>query len=180
VYEVASAYARVFSSDCYQWLKDLVEPRVSQANVVTKARQEKNLLGSKVLEVYQLPDGSYLLSQTKSAEAVDEDEVSFRRFLGSNSPEALPYKGFRSDKLAVEGNNAKINGVPMPLTVAYWTKEAASGNPTAARLLSGNWRRARWKLYRSSVTLSRGKPEIRIFSGLWNTGVLTKNSRKAA
>ncbi len=75
------------------------------------------------------------LSQTKLAEAVDEDETSFRRFLGSNSPEALPYKGFRPDKLAVEGNNAKVNGIPIPLAVAYWTKEAASGNPTAARLL---------------------------------------------
>jgi hypothetical protein len=44
-----------------------------------------------------LPDGRYVLSQTQVAEAVGKTKVSFGDFLVSKSPEALPYKGFRSN-----------------------------------------------------------------------------------
>lgn len=85
-------------------------------------------LGSIPLEVFMLPNGRYVLSQTQVAEAVGKTEVSFRDFLQSNSPEALPYKGFRSAKLSITGNNVKINTIPINVTSAYWTKEAIVGN----------------------------------------------------
>ncbi|MCC3409596.1 MAG: hypothetical protein JGK17_29395 [Microcoleus sp. PH2017_10_PVI_O_A] len=53
----------------------------------------------------------------------------------SKSPEALPYKGFRSKKTSIKGNNVQINIIPIDLAVAYWIKEAITGNATAARLL---------------------------------------------
>jgi len=92
-------------------------------------------LGNIPLEVFMLPDGQYVLSQTQVAEAVGKTEVSFRDFVTSKSPEALPYKGFRPAKLSIKGNNIKINTIPIDVASAYWTKEAIVGNVTAARLL---------------------------------------------
>lgn len=92
-------------------------------------------LGNIPLEVFMLPDGQYVLSQTQVAEAVGKTKVSFGDFLASKSPEALPYKGFRGKKTSIKGNNAQINIIPVDLAVAYWTKEAIVGNVTAARLL---------------------------------------------
>lgn len=92
-------------------------------------------LGNIPLEVFMLPDGQYVLSQTQVAEAVGKTKVSFGDFLVSKSPEALPYKGFRSKKTSIKGNNAQINIIPVDLAVAYWTKEAIVGNVAAARLL---------------------------------------------
>lgn len=92
-------------------------------------------LGSIPLEVFMLPDVQYVLSQTQVAEAVGKTKVSFGDFLVSKSPEALPCKGFRSKKASIKGNNVQINIIPIDLAVAYWIKEAITGNATAARLL---------------------------------------------
>jgi hypothetical protein len=92
-------------------------------------------LGSIPLDVFQLPDGKYKLSQTQSTEAVDKDEVSFRDFLKGKSPEALPYKEFKAEKWTVEGSQGKANLLSIEVTVAYWTKEAIAGNKKAIRIL---------------------------------------------
>lgn len=132
--ELVTVYAKSLSSECYQWLQEVTES-TGQTNQTVKAKREVILLGNLQLNVFQLPNGTYLLSQTQTADSIAEDEISVRRFLKSDSPEALPYKGFTPDKLAVEGTKTRINGIPIPLAVAYWTKEAASGNSVAARLL---------------------------------------------
>ena len=77
-------------------------------------------LGSIPLEVFMLPDGRYVLSQTQVAEAVDKTKVSFGDFLVFKSPEALPYKGFRSKKTSIKGNNAQINIIPVDLAVGFY------------------------------------------------------------
>jgi len=46
-------------------------------------------------------------------------ENSFRENLGSNSPEVLPYKGFRSEKLAIEAKNAKISEQSAAIAAYY-------------------------------------------------------------
>lgn len=92
-------------------------------------------LGVIPLEVFMEPSGRYVLSQTQVAEAVGKPESSFRDFIGSKSPEALPYKGFRAEKTSVKGNNAKINTIPIIVATTYWTKEATVPNIIAARLL---------------------------------------------
>ena len=85
--------------------------------------------------MFQMPDGEYRLSQTQVAESVCKDESSFRDFLKSKSPEALPYKGLRSVKIGIVGNNTKIAPVPIEMAAAYWTKEAIAKNIVAIRLL---------------------------------------------
>jgi len=103
-------------------------------NRIAKAARTIIFLGDISLEVFMLPDGKYRLSQTQAAESIEKGEISFRRFLTSGSAEAVPYKEFRSDKISIEGNNIKINAVPISLAVAYWTKQAVSGNVLAARI----------------------------------------------
>jgi len=103
--------------------------------VVTKARRATIELGDRILQVFQLPDGEYGLSQTQVGELPGKDENYVRKFLGSKSPEALPYKNFTPVKLPVEGERTRINLIPIDLAIAFWTKEATAGNVEAARLL---------------------------------------------
>lgn len=101
----------------------------------TKAVRATIYLGTIPLEVFQLPDGKYWLSQTGVAEAVGNDRRGVSDFSKGKSPEAIPYKNFKCRKLAVEGLKTKINGVPIEIASAYWLKEALSGNLLAIRLL---------------------------------------------
>ncbi len=107
-------------------------------NEVIRAKRVEIELGDSKIEVFQLPNGEYKLSQTQVAEAVGKMESSFRRFLGSKALEALPYKGFRSAELPVEDNNNPIKAIPIKLAVAYWIKETIAGNAIAARLLAAS------------------------------------------
>lgn len=131
--DVAVAYAQSLSDECLKWLKTAINS--DKASKVMKAKREPIPLGSMTLYVFQLPDGSYKLSQTQCADVIEKTEVSFRDFLGSKSPEVLPYKGFEAEKFPYEGGNSRIALIPIALAVAYWTKEAGIGNSIAAKLL---------------------------------------------
>jgi hypothetical protein len=107
---------------------------MSQSNTA-RAKRTVIQLGNILLEVFLLENGQYRLSQTQVAEAVGKGPQSLSDFLKSKSPEALPYKGLRFQKTCIEGNNVKVNAIPIDLAAAYWTKEAVAGNAIAARLL---------------------------------------------
>jgi len=92
-------------------------------------------MGDIPLDVFQLPDASYKLSQTQLAEAVDKKRQSVSDFLGSKSPEALPFKEFTCQKGKVEGEKTTVNLVPVEIASAYWVKEALAGNAKAIRIL---------------------------------------------
>ncbi len=130
--EVAVKYAADLSLECSDWLCGVLD----NSSVTGKAKRRTIHLGDIPLEVFQLPSGEYKLSQTQAAEAIEKDERSFREFLGSKSPEALPYKGFESAKLAVEDSNVPINPIPVRLAIAYWTKESLARNVISIRLLA--------------------------------------------
>lgn len=129
--EYAIGYAEFLSPKLGEWAKVTFGTPVNGA---LKAKEVTIWLGTIPLQVFQLPTGEYRLSQAQVAKAIAKGEVSFRDFLKSKSLEALPYKGFRSVKWSVEGNNAPINAIPIKIAIAYWIKEA-SGNIAAARLL---------------------------------------------
>lgn len=130
--EIAVRYASFLSLECSDWLCDVLDT----TSGVVKARRRTIYLGDKPLEVFQLASGEYRLSQTQVAEAIEKDESSFRKFLGSEAVEALPYKDFDSGKLPVEDSNRPINPTPIDLAIAYWTKEARTQNQIAVSLLS--------------------------------------------
>ena len=85
-------------------------------------------LGDIELDVFQLPDNEYRLSQTQVEQAVEKPERSFRDFLASKAPEAIPHKQFRSGKIHIEGNNVKVSAIPVEVAMAFWAKEARVGN----------------------------------------------------
>jgi len=130
--EIAVRYASFLSLECSDWLCDVLDT----TSGVVKAKRRTIHLGDKPLEVFQLASGEYRLSQTQVAEAIEKPESSFREFLESKAPEALPYKGFDSGKMPVEDSNRPINPTPIDLAIAYWTKEARIQNQIAVSLLS--------------------------------------------
>ncbi len=143
--ELALLYAESLSSDCENWLSEVLKtfPETEIPSQVTedvhktiKVSRKDISLGQITLDVFQLPNGSYILSQDQTATTIGNNESNVRSFLGSNSPEALPYKGFTPAKYPVEGEKTRINGIPVSLAVAYWTKQALDGNSIATRLLA--------------------------------------------
>jgi len=132
---IALRYAADLSFDCYEWLHSRLD---DESQKTGKAKQRTITLGIIPLYVFQLSSGKYKLSQTQVTEAIGKEELSFRQFLASKSPEALPYKEFRPVKMSVEGRNAPINPIPVPLAIAYWTKESLAGNLLAIRLLAAS------------------------------------------
>ncbi|MEM8940329.1 MAG: KilA-N domain-containing protein [Bacteroidota bacterium] len=131
--ELAKRYVKIMSEDCFQWLNNRLLEQKSE-NVV-KAKKVNISLGHMNLDVHEIPNGEYRLSQTQAANVIQKDEVSIRDFMGSKSPEALPYKGFTAEKIAVKDSKTRINALPISIVVAFWTKESIKGNKIASRLL---------------------------------------------
>ena len=100
----------------------------------TKAKKATFKLGSLVLDGYQLPDGSYRLSQTQVCSVLNKNHNSVVQFLGGNSPEALPHKGFRLSKMATDGVENFINPVTLEIASAYWFYWACKGDALAKSL----------------------------------------------
>jgi len=132
---IALKYLESLSVDSYKWLCSVLD---REAQNTGKARRATIFLGDIPLHVFQVSNGRYKLSQTQLAEAIGKDEISVRRFLTSKSPQALPYKDFTADKIPVMGEGVRFNAVPIPLAIAYWTKESLVGNLVAVRLLAAS------------------------------------------
>lgn len=104
-------------------------------NHTAKAARATIFLGDIPLEVFQLPNGEYRLSQTGVGEAVKRSDKALRRFLQSNSAHAIPHKDYRPDRVGIVGTGGSFVAVPVNLAIAFWTKEAMSANVDAALLL---------------------------------------------
>lgn len=132
--EIVKLYTTWVSEDCSQWLSGLLFEENSIE--VIKAIKVTIRLGLIEIDVYQLPNGNYCLSQVQITTIVGLGESSFRHFLESKSPEAMPHKGFRSARLVTnDSNNVRPKAVPIAVAVAFWTKESIRGNIEASRLL---------------------------------------------
>ena len=132
--EMAKLYTLSISDDCHQWFNELFND--GQTGEAIKAKRVSIQLGNIKIDVYEIPNGEYRLSQTQVERISDSGRNSFSDFLTSKSPEALPYKGFRFQKMVTsDENNVRLKAVPIPIAVAYWTKESIKGNQNAARLL---------------------------------------------
>jgi hypothetical protein len=105
-----------------------------------KATRAAIELGDIPIEVFMLPSGVYRLSELQATEIVDKTNGYIRDFLKGKSLEALPWKGYTAEKIAIEKDHdgrgsSRISAIPIELAVAFWTKEAVAGNSKAARLL---------------------------------------------
>lgn len=132
---------------------------MTKTSQVIRAARATIHLSEKPIEVFQMPDGEYQMSQTSSTKAVKKQEQSIRQFRASKHPKALPYKSFPSVKCTVEGESANIALVPLDLAVAYWSKEALAGNLEAIHLLAALANRSLTQMCDEVFGVTRNKQE---------------------
>ncbi|WP_193892316.1 hypothetical protein [Nostoc sp. LEGE 06077] len=88
------------------------------------------------VEVFQLPSGEYVMSQTQVTEAIDLQSVYILRFLESKQSKALPGNDSEFYTLSVEGSNKPINVVPTKVVSDFWLEQVAKGNTKAFALVN--------------------------------------------
>ena len=93
-------------------------------------------LGDVALEIFQMPDGTYRLSQAQVAIAVGKHPESGSRFLASNAAK-LPSGKLKADhKIAIEGTSSRFKPITSETAVTYWASEALAANAKAIQLLT--------------------------------------------
>ena len=103
-----------------------------------KAKRATIQLGDRELDVFQLPDGSYRLSQSQVAQAAEKPEANFRNFLGTKWLKALPGIDSSTEtfsKVEYEGRGRPINAVPLAIAYAFWVFQVWQRNKAALPLV---------------------------------------------
>lgn len=105
-----------------------------------KAQRAIIQIGTLEIEGFQMPDGSYRMSQTQTAEAVGKPEINARRFLDSKGIKSLLGKGYTPDSIEVEPSDrlrgqTRINALPLEVVAAYWVSQCGQGNKQAIALV---------------------------------------------
>ncbi|MBW4686920.1 MAG: hypothetical protein KME40_17885 [Komarekiella atlantica HA4396-MV6] len=104
--------------------------------MTTKAKRELISLAGIEIEVFQLPDGEYVMNQAQVARAVDEHRNSVLRFIRSISVNSLPSNSSECYSLAVDGLNSRVSIVPIEMVRKFWLERAMKGNIKALALIS--------------------------------------------
>ncbi len=104
-----------------------------------KAKRATVAIGSMEVDGFQMPDGSYRMSQTQAAESVGKSQRNAGRFLASKGIKALRGEGYTPDTIEVESSEqsrgqARFNALPLDVVSAYWLWEASRGNQQAITL----------------------------------------------
>lgn len=105
-----------------------------------KAQRTDIAIGSLTVDGFMLPDGSYRMSQTQAAEAIDKPEINARRFLTSKAIKGLLGKDYTPDAIEAETEVGKrggtrINALPLEVVGAYWISQCFQGNKAALALV---------------------------------------------
>jgi len=107
-----------------------------------KAKRQTIALGDLELDVFQLPDGTYVMSRTQVAETVGKGLQNVSDFLVSKRFKSLPgiaYTGQKNDEVEVDSSNqtrggTRISPIPLGLAAIYWYFQAKRGNKPAETL----------------------------------------------
>lgn len=108
--------------------------------MTTKAKRASIQIAGIEVEVFQLPNGEYVMSQTQIAKAVEKHDFSISRFLTSKHLESLPDNRFQSHITPIEkdwdgqGNRQDIKAVSIDVAFDYWFEQTIKGNTKAAAL----------------------------------------------
>lgn len=108
-----------------------------------KAKPGEVMIGSEVVEGFQMPDGSYQMSITSAASAVNLKVQNASDFLRSKAAKRLLGKGYTPQKnqIEVEPNEqirgqTRITALPLRVVSKYWLWQATRGNQNAVALVS--------------------------------------------
>jgi hypothetical protein len=101
----------------------------------TKAIRANVTLGDIELDVFQLPDGSYQISQSQTCLAVNKPPKRMVELTRSEKGQILIQSGFEKGlKVKVEGSKP-VNLVPLEVAFQFWVLELAIGNQDALALV---------------------------------------------
>ena len=107
-----------------------------------KAQRATVQIGPLSVDGFQMPDGSYRMSQTQAAESVGLSERNAREFLQSKGFKALMGEGYtpaisdievEPDPGQIRGQT-RIRGLGLEAISAYWLWQAHKGNKAALAL----------------------------------------------
>jgi hypothetical protein len=104
-----------------------------------KAQRATVQIGPLSVDGFQMPDGSYRMSQAGAAECIGKPEINARRFLDSKGIKALRGEGYTPDSVAIESTDqsrgqSRVNALPLDVISAYWPWEASKGHQQAIAL----------------------------------------------
>ncbi len=109
-----------------------------------KAQRETIFVGSLEIEGFQMPDGSYRMSQAQAAECIGTTAQNASNFLRSKVFKALrgeesTDQGFET--IDVESSQqstggTRINAVPLDVVMLFWLYQCSRGNKPALGLLA--------------------------------------------
>ena len=105
-----------------------------------KATRAKITIGSIEVDGFMLPDGSYRMSQTQTAECIVDDPVYARNFLKSKTIQALRGEGYTPETFEVDSTGqvrgeTRIQGWTLDIVYAYWLYRCSKGNKQAFSLM---------------------------------------------
>lgn len=106
---------------------------------MSDTKRELIPIGGVGIEGFQLPDGSYRMSQAQAAQAIGESPVYALRFLAAKDSKVLlgeRYTDYTPEQIEVKTGEGKrgqsrINALPLHVVSAYWLYRAYRGNKQA-------------------------------------------------
>ncbi|QLE54820.1 hypothetical protein [Nostoc sp. TCL26-01] len=120
---------------------------------MNKAKRAVIKIASIEVEVFQLPVGEYVMSQSQVGKAIDADRETVKRFIerknqgyrsghnqSANDIKPLSGKDYRSHKMEREktlsgrGGGNEIKVIPIDLASEFWFEQAMKGNSKAQGL----------------------------------------------
>ncbi len=109
-----------------------------------KAKQAPVSIGGIELSGFQMPDGSYRMSQAQAAECVNATPMSASRFLQSKAFKALKGEGYTDnaiEQIAIDSTGqtrgeTRINALPLDIVMLFWLYQCSRGNKQALSLLA--------------------------------------------
>ncbi|MGB3311393.1 MAG: hypothetical protein WBG32_10455 [Nodosilinea sp.] len=106
-----------------------------------KAKRTTVAIGSLSVDGFQMPDGSYRMSQTSAADSVGLGRQNVSDFLRSKAIKSLLGEGYTGQIFEIEVESAaqirgqaRINAVPLEVVIAYWHWQSHRGNKQALQL----------------------------------------------
>lgn len=111
------------------------------SDTVIATRAQINI-GSLTVDGFMLPDGSYRMSQSGTAEAIGLGRQSLSDFLRSKAIKQLLGDGFTGQKFEEisidpserESGQSRFNATPLDVVSAYWLWHSSRGNKQALAL----------------------------------------------
>ena len=108
-----------------------------------KAIRATITIGSLQVDGFMLPDGSYRMSQTQTAESVGKPSMNASRFLESRAIKTLLGEGYTDhtpESVEIEPEpgrrgQSRFNALPLEIVTAYWVNQCSQGNKRAVALV---------------------------------------------